>query len=88
MSVNLGHPAGEAHFFQGSIIVSAVREEWMLPQWTISKKPSKGFDCACRSPNNKTGWLRSRMTSLQTMQIGNLSNDNGAGNEIVKNVHI
>ena len=54
MSVNLGHPAGHAHFFQVSIILSEGREDIGIISYnecfltrSSRKKRLKGFDCAC-----------------------------------------
>ena len=74
MSVNLGHPAGHAHFFQVSMIVSEGRENiGIIVASSVDhfEEAIKRFsDCPCRLPSNKTGLKRSRMTSLQAMQYG------------------
>ena len=57
MSVNLGHPAGHAHFFQVSIIVSEGREDIGIMDACLVDHCEEAFkrlqvDCAC--------WLRNK----------------------------
>ena len=91
MSVNLGHPAGHAHFFQVLMIVSEGREDIGIMVASSVDHFEEGMKrfllpLSVTKQQNRIETIENDRVAGDA--IGNLSNDNGDGIENVTNLQI